>query len=249
MLPLPILNVRLHACPESWQQMTPTAAGRHCAQCDTEVTDFTHSTAAELEAARAAAPGGHLCGRFRTGQLVGGQPVGVVLRPKLRRFLVALVLVCGLGLTSGEAWAQARKATAQAPKHASVQTVTVVSHPDVLGVVMKPAPSSPATPPIYSYVEQMPEFQPGGQAGMQQFIRQHLRYPRAGSAEGRVFVNFIVGATGRLREFKVLKGLNPALDAEALRVARLLDGHYRAGKQNGRAVDVNYTIPVTFSRQ
>lgn len=45
----------------------------------------------------------------------------------------------------------------------------------------------------------------------------------------------------------MLKGVHPALDAEALRVARLLNGHYRPGKQNGRAIDVSYTIPVTFS--
>jgi TonB family protein len=265
MFPLPILNVRLHACPAAWQQMTPTAQGRHCAQCDTEVIDFTQSTAAELAAARAAAPGGHLCGRFRPGQLSGGQPVGVVLRPKLRRFLVALVLVCGLGMTSQEAWAQTRKAAlppGPAKKRAAAahpaarpaphNTLTVASPPQDegwVGITMEPTqPVEEVQGKVYAYVEQMPEFQPGGQEGMQHFIRQHLRYPPAGTPEGRVFVSFIVGATGQLREFKVLKGI-PALHAEALRVARLLNGHYRPGMQNGRAVDTNYTIPITFSRE
>lgn len=60
MLILPILNVRLQACPEDWHHMTPSAQGRHCAQCNRAVADFTNGTAADLESARAAAPDGHL---------------------------------------------------------------------------------------------------------------------------------------------------------------------------------------------
>ena len=44
MLDLPILNVRLRACPEDWQQMTPTPQGRHCSSCNRTVVDFTAAT-------------------------------------------------------------------------------------------------------------------------------------------------------------------------------------------------------------
>ena len=82
MLALPILHVRLQACPENWQQMTPTAAGRHCAHCDREVVDFTRATATDLAAARAAAPDGRLCGRFRQSQLAA--PTAPRLPPRPR---------------------------------------------------------------------------------------------------------------------------------------------------------------------
>ncbi len=105
MLPLPILNVRLRACAEDWQQMTPTQQGHHCAHCNRTVLDFTHATQAELEAALQSPPGGRVCGRFHPAQLAAEQPAPlpprVALRPKLRRFLVALLLVCGLGLGGG----------------------------------------------------------------------------------------------------------------------------------------------------
>ncbi|UOQ73027.1 energy transducer TonB [Hymenobacter cellulosilyticus] len=274
MLSLPILNVRLRACPADWQQMTPTAQGRHCHSCDREVIDFTSGTQADLNAARAAASDGHLCGRFRAEQLAPSQPAPlprrVALRPRLRRFLVALVLVCGLGLTSGEAWAQVRKVasaaskpnqgktlskktlpTAKASQKApAVSTVTIVSG-DVQGLVaMDTLTRIEVEPRVYSYVEQMPEF-PGGREGIQSFVQKNLQWPpNTGmlDAEGRVFVNFIVGADGKLRDFKVLKGLHPLLDAEALRVARLMEGKFVVGRQNGRAVNVYYTIPLTFQR-
>jgi TonB family protein len=269
MLDLPILNVRLHACAEDWQQMTPTARGRHCAACHKTVVDFTHATQADLEAALT---GSRICGRFTPKQLTPNQlaplPRRTALRPKLRRFLVALVLVCGLGLTSGQARAQVRKAAAAArprsaasgrktphPSRPAVKaplstTVTVVSR-DVQGIVgEEPQPRETVQSKVYAYVEQMPVYQDGGQEGALQFIKQNLRWPReAADVEGRVFVSFIVDASGRLREFAVLKGIHPALDAEALRVVRLLDGRYLPGKQNGRTVDVRYIVPVTFSRK
>ncbi|UOQ53856.1 energy transducer TonB [Hymenobacter cellulosivorans] len=264
MLDLPLLNVRLRACHEDWQQMIPTAQGRHCRSCDREVVDLTAATHADLLVARAASPDGRVCGRVRQAQLAANQPAPlprhIVLRPRLRQFLVALVLVCGLGLTSGEAWAQVRKATTahkpaarkpvtRKPPPPELETVTVfsgdiIAHDPEPEVVLE-------EPAVFSYVEQMPEFKEGGTAGAIRFVQQHLRWPpNTGllDAEGRVFVNFIVGPDGKLREFKVLKGIHPLLDAEALRVARLLDGQFTPGQQNGRPVEVYYTIPVTFQR-
>jgi protein TonB len=251
MLPLPILHVRLQPCPEDWQQMTPTAQGRHCASCQRTVFDFTDKTSADLEAARAASPDGRLCGRFRAEQLAPPPR----LRPKLRRFLVALVLVCGLGLTSQEAWAQVRKADQQqkvTPQPSNKQ----IEVPDQMPIISVGIVASPPAdyvlnvPKVYNYVEQMPVFQEGGHEGALKFIEQHIRLPLTyPMLEGRVFVNCIIDKTGHIKETKVLKGIHPAYDAEALRLVQLLDGRFEPGRQNGQAVDVYYTFPVTFRHE
>ena len=215
MLPLPILNVHLQACHENWQQMTPTTQGRHCAHCNREVVDFTNSTAADLEAARVAAPDGRLCGRFRQSQLAASRPQ---LRPKLRRFLVALVLVCGLGLSGREAWAQVRKGVKVAP----IQIV--------LGGV-----------------ESMPEY-PGGMTALLQLVAQNAHYPAGATQSGRVLVNFAISKTGKVDSIRIVKGLDPLLDAEAIRLMQLMPC-WTPGEQNNVPVDVRYTFPITFSRE
>lgn len=226
MLALPILNVRLNACHEDWQQMTPVALGHHCAQCDRVVLDFTTSTQADLAAAFQNSPDGRVCGRFRLEQLAS-RPL---LRQKLRRFLVALVLVCGLGLSGQEAWAQVRKAALNT-------TPTVVAQQD-----------HSATQP-FGGVEQMPVFK-GGQERMLKLLRNNMRRPtEAPQLEGKVFVGFTIDKQGYLRNAKVLKSLHPALDAEALRLVQLLDGQFTPGQQNHRPVDVRYTLPITFERR
>ncbi|GAB3231676.1 hypothetical protein GCM10027346_18320 [Hymenobacter seoulensis] len=223
MLPLPILDVRLNACHEEWQQMTPVAQGHHCAVCQRVVLDFTTSNQAELEAAFQASPGGRVCGRFRSEQLAPRPQ----LRLNLRRFLVALVLVCGLGLTSQEAVAQVQKAALVTQPPASAQ-------------------EQPANRP-FGGVEQMPMYQ-GGQEALVKFIVANVQRPAdaPSSLSGKVFVIFQVTETGAVRNVQLTKGLHSALDAEALRVVNLLEGKFTPGMQNHRPVSVDYTIPITF---
>lgn len=237
MLPLPILNVHLHACSEDWRQMTPTAQGRHCGHCNREVVDFTNSTAADLAAAHAAAPGGHLCGRFRQSQLAAeSRPQ---LRPKLRRFLVALVLVCGLGLSGREAWAQVQQNVLleeikpAAPTHQQY------------GMPVNNLPATPEPEWVGKYYDNpTPQF-PGGGAAMLRFIAQHTRYPKKETTEGKVFVNFVVTTSGALSNIHIQKGLSPTLDAEALRVIQKMPRWIPAKKQN-QVVTGRFTVPVAF---
>lgn len=237
MLPLPILNVRLNACHADWQQMTPTAQGHHCAQCNRTVIDFTSSTQTDLEAAFQTAPDGRVCGRFRPSQLAPPPQ----LRPKLRRFLVALVLVCGLGLTSGAAWAQKATHTSvtQKPSKPLIgKTLKIPAQPktevleESIGIVAEPAPN-PNAQQVFGYAEQMPVYKNGGSEGLTQFIAKNVRWP-AGSGmldvQGRVFIAFTIDKTGRVRDAKVLKGIYPTLDAEALRVVQLLNGQFEPGR-------------------
>lgn len=266
MLPLPILNVTLNTCHEDWQQMTPGALGHHCAQCNRVVIDFTTSTQADLAAAFQNSPDGRVCGRFRPEQLAPW----LRLRQKLRQFLVALVLVCGLGLSEQAALAQVRKVYTNAsavkrPKKTPVEKSPIYELPigleidpaDVIGIlplqpVSDPAPqadstSSGANTPLpFGGVEQMPVYKEGGVEGMLNFISKNTRSPLTQGEGGRVFVRFIIDEKGRVRNPVVMKGLSPDLDAEAIRVVKLL-GLFTPGHQNGQAVAVPYTLPIIFT--
>ncbi|QIX63502.1 energy transducer TonB [Hymenobacter lutimineralis] len=101
---------------------------------------------------------------------------------------------------------------------------------------------------VYTYVEQMPVF-PGGQEALLQYIGKNIRYPALAlrnQIEGKVFVNFTVGPDGSVTDVKVTKPLGGGTDEEAVRVIKTLP-RFAPGKQNGRAVSVSFTVPVTFA--
>ncbi|UOQ73028.1 energy transducer TonB [Hymenobacter cellulosilyticus] len=255
MLRLPILNVRLAPCSVAPEQLTPTAQGHFCRSCDREVIDFTSGTQADLDAARAASPDGRLCGRFRAEQLA--TTPRVQLRPKLRRFVVALVLVCGLGLTCGEAWAQLQKT--ELATRIKFATQLQLKTPEELSPLalreneaqplapLGPLPQSRASIVFGVVAEQMPEFK-GGMEGLKAYLKRNLHYPDSTTASGKVFVGFLVTRTGAIANARILKSVDPLLDAEALRVVRQMPA-WKPGRQNRLPTEVSYTLPITFSRQ
>ena len=100
---------------------------------------------------------------------------------------------------------------------------------------------------IFRHVEQMPEF-PGGEAALMKFINENLRYPVAAienGIQGRVVVQFVVKKDGSVGDVKVIRGIDPTLDQEAIRVCKTLP-KFIPGIQNGIPVDVWFTIPVIF---
>jgi protein TonB len=117
-------------------------------------------------------------------------------------------------------------------------TNTKGSDPDV--------PDPPMDPVSFAAV--MPAYC-GGDAAMFAFLSEELKYPeipRVNGVSGTVHVQFVVGKDGRLRDAKVMRPIDPWLDAEALRVAEMLDC-FTPGKQGGRNVDVYFVLPVKFS--
>lgn len=103
---------------------------------------------------------------------------------------------------------------------------------------------------IRDYVEQMPQFV-GGQAAMLRWIADNLQYPMIAietGKQGRVIVKFVVDKEGGISNVQVVKGVFPALDQEAIRVINKMP-KWNPGKQNGKPVAVNFTIPVTFKLQ
>ena len=98
--------------------------------------------------------------------------------------------------------------------------------------------------------DEMPKFK--GQEPKEAFsswVNAHLKYPKEAKdahAEGTVFLHFVVGTNGGVQEVEVVKGVHPALDAEALRVVRS-SPKWTPGKKDGRPVRVSYDFPVIFS--
>lgn len=100
---------------------------------------------------------------------------------------------------------------------------------------------------VYVTVEQMPSF-PGGLDAQQHFIADGLKYPveaQTKGIQGRVTVRYIVKSTGEISNVEVIRGVDPLLDNEAIRVVKTMP-KWEPGKQGGKAVDVYYTLPIVF---
>ena len=100
---------------------------------------------------------------------------------------------------------------------------------------------------VYDVVDQMPQF-PGGFEKLKEFIEKNRRYPKSlqdCGIEGRVVVTFVVEKTGKISRAEVVRGVDPTLDKEALRVVRKMP-QWIPGRIYGKNVDVKYTMPVDF---
>lgn len=108
----------------------------------------------------------------------------------------------------------------------------------------------PVKEEIFTAVEQMPQF-PGGEAELLKWISNHIKYPTMAAEnniQGRVVVKFVVQKDGKVGEVVVLRGKDPDLDKEAVRVVKALPA-FIPGKMNGQAVSVWYTVPINFKLQ
>ena len=97
-------------------------------------------------------------------------------------------------------------------------------------------------------VEEKPTFNGGDANDFSKWVNQNIQYPSVAQekgVEGRVVLGFVVDENGQVKDVKVLKGVDPALDAEAVRVVSA-SPKWAAGKQNGQAAKVSYTFPVVF---
>ena len=97
-------------------------------------------------------------------------------------------------------------------------------------------------------VEEMPSY-PGGDAALLKYIGEHTQYPevaKENNIQGRVIIRFCVTAKGGVSQVSVLKGVDPELDKEAIRVVNTLPT-FKPGKQGGKPVPVWYMVPITFT--
>ena len=103
---------------------------------------------------------------------------------------------------------------------------------------------------VFFVVDEMPEF-PGGELALRKFIAQKIEYPthaQENGIQGKVYISFVVEKDGSVRRAKVVRGVDPALDLEALRVIKE-SPVWTPGKQKGEAVAVSYTVPINFVLQ
>lgn len=102
--------------------------------------------------------------------------------------------------------------------------------------------------PVFFIVEEMPSFQGKGEDGFRQFIAKNLRYPEIAAENGisgRVYVQFAVNSKGQVVDAVVVRGIDPALDQEALRVVTS-SPRWEPGRQRGTPVKVQFTFPINF---
>ena len=141
----------------------------------------------------------------------------------------------------------------------AVGAFTVEGNDEVGGEVLKAKEEIAAPEPpkekveennVFDVVEQMPSF-PGGMGALMSWLSQNIKYPviaAENGVQGRVIVQFVVEKDGSITDVKVAKSVDPSLDKEAARVVSAMP-KWTPGKQNGSAVRVKYTVPVTFKLQ
>lgn len=103
---------------------------------------------------------------------------------------------------------------------------------------------------IFYAAEEMPEF-PGGYQALLNFLSQNIRYPSIAAESGitgKVTVNFVVNKDGSISDATILRGVDQALDKEALRVINSLP-KWKPGKQAGKPVRVSFSVPINFKLQ
>ena len=117
-------------------------------------------------------------------------------------------------------------------------------------VIAQPEPPKEEETKVFDVVEQMPSF-PGGPSALMQFLSSNIKYPvvaEENGVQGRVVCTFVVEKDGSITDVRVIKSVDPSLDKEAMRVVKSMP-KWIPGKQNGSAVRVKYTVPVTFRLQ
>ncbi len=98
---------------------------------------------------------------------------------------------------------------------------------------------------VFIVCEEMPEFRDGD---VSEYVKQHIRYPAAAieqGIQGRVIVQFVITRFGKITDPQVVRGVDPSLDAEALRVVRNMP-RWKPGRMRNQPVNVRYTLPIPF---
>ena len=116
--------------------------------------------------------------------------------------------------------------------------------------IAEPEPVKEEETKVFDVVEQMPSF-PGGAGTLMQYLSSNIKYPvvaEENGVQGRVVCTFVVEKDGSITDVRVIKSVDPSLDKEAMRVVKSMP-KWIPGKQNGAAVRVKYTVPVTFRLQ
>ncbi len=101
---------------------------------------------------------------------------------------------------------------------------------------------------VFIQVDEMPVF-PGGEDALRTYIAGNVKYPDVAKKEGiagKVIVTFVIDESGKVTDVKVVRGVHKLLDEESVRVVSGMPA-WQPGKEKGKAVKVQYTIPIQFA--
>ena len=113
---------------------------------------------------------------------------------------------------------------------------------------MKIKPIKTSEKGVFFYTEDMPQF-PGGEDALHKYINESIKYPESALNNGifgRVYVSFIIDESGTVTNVKLARGVDPALDKEAIRIVSDMP-KWKPGSNDGKNVKISYTIPVNFN--
>jgi len=147
----------------------------------------------------------------------------------------------------------------EAPKKSEIIKIVI----DIIDPILEPNPE-PTPEPVFNPnefetkekivedeihfgAEVMPEFK-GGLKKLFLYLGENIKYPKReknAGIQGTVHLEFVVGKKGEIKSIKILRGVNDAIDAEAIRVLKAMP-NWKPGKQHGKAVNVRYTLPIKF---
>ena len=171
--------------------------------------------------------------------------IAMMLKPDSSRWMrwsyLALLPVLAAFMFACNPARNTEKTPADTPEEAAYE-VTVVDEPSAVS-------DKEAVP--FQLIEQKPTFNGGDANDFSRWVNGHLTYPekaKADKVQGRVILQFTVGADGAVRDVKVLKGVREDLDAEALRVVSA-SPKWTPGMQGGEPVPVIYTFPIIYQLQ
>ena len=144
----------------------------------------------------------------------------------------------------------ARVRVTYGPDEAPMEEVAVPVKPVVEKVEKKEEPKPEVKEvenKIFTVAEQMPSFK----GNVNSWLSSHLQYPAVAAEngiQGRVIVKFVVGKDGSVSQAQVVRGVDPALDREALRVVNAMP-RWNPGMNNGQPANVWFTLPINFKLQ
>jgi Gram-negative bacterial TonB protein C-terminal len=212
-------------CQQDWDAMTDCKSGKVCTGCNKTVFDFTDKKQDYFDAILSENKG-KVCGKFTFSQMSAVQ-----------NFQKAAVIATSLLAT--DAFTQTDMPIHTPPKLDTITKQKQKNEEYFLGTIVEP----------------QPEFK-GGPKAMFQFLSENIKMPKFDSIKTKelnkgnhtVYIGYTVSKKGEIKNVMTKKGIKgfPQFEEEAMRVVKLMDGKWTAGKQNGEFVDVNYTLPLKF---
>jgi len=101
---------------------------------------------------------------------------------------------------------------------------------------------------VYTNADEMPSF-PGGTDAFASYLKSNIKYPeqaKSGRVYGKVFISFVIGRDGTVKNAAILRGIGNGCDEEALRVVNMMP-KWNPGQKDGRPVAVQYALPINFT--